>query len=285
MRTPPAERTSPRFGLLAVLVLVGLALTTLWFRESATGPLHRVQIAAHAATAPIGSAGEWATTPVRSAGRWTSNFIASRSEMATLRLQNATLRARVAELEEARLENARLRALIAMTQRGKIKALGAGVIGRPSGTWEGFITIDKGKADGVESGMAVTGASGLLGRTTDVTEHSSRVQLITDQRSGVAAMIQSSRAAGILNGSVEGDLRLNYVSRETTVRPGDVVVTSGMGGVYPKGLLIGDVIKARKDPGELYQRIEVRPTAQISGIEEVLVLLSKPPAPEFGAGE
>jgi rod shape-determining protein MreC len=285
MRTPPAERNSPRFGVLAVLVLVGLALTTLWFREGPTGPVHRVQIAMHAATSPIGRVGEFVTTPVRGATNWTSNFIASRSEIATLRQQNATLRARVAELEEARLENVRLRGLIAMTQRGKLKALGANVIGRPTGTWEGFITIDKGKADGVESGMAVTGVSGLLGRTTDVTAHTSRVQLITDQRSGVAAMIQSTRAAGIVNGSIEGDLSLNYVSKETTVRPGDVVVTSGIGGVYPKGLLIGDVLEARKDPGELYQRIEVRPTAQIAGIEEVLVLLSKPPAPELGVGE
>jgi rod shape-determining protein MreC len=285
MRTPPAERSTPRIGLLVVLVLVGLALTTLWFREGAGGPLHRIQVAMQGVTAPIGRVGELATTPVRSAGRWTSNFIASRSEIATLRQQNATLRARVAELEEARIENARLRGLIAMTQRGKIKALGAGVIGRPTGTWEGFITIDKGKADGVESGMAVTGVSGLLGRTTDVTSHTSRVQLITDQRSGVAAIVQSTRAGGIVKGSIEGDLSLNYVSRETTVRPGDVVVTSGIGGVYPKGLLIGDVTKARKDPGELYQRIEVRPTAQIAGIEEVLVLLSKPPAPELGVGE
>jgi rod shape-determining protein MreC len=229
--------------------------------------------------------GEFATSPIRSASRWTSNFIASRSEIATLRQQNATLRARVAELEEARIENARLRGLIAMTQRGKIKALGAGVIGRPTGTWEGFITIDKGKADGVESGMAVTGVSGLLGRTTEVTARTSRVQLITDQGSGVAAMIQATRAGGILKGSIEGDLSLDYVSRETTVRPGDVVVTSGIGGVYPKGLLIGDVTKVQKDPSDLYLRIAVRPTAQISGIEEVLVLLSKPPTPELGAGE
>lgn len=268
-----------------MLVLVGLALTTIWFREGDTGPVHRVQTAAHAVTAPVGAVGEFVTTPVRSASRWTSNFIASRSEIATLRTQNAALRARVAELEEARLENARLRGLIAMTQRGKIKALGAGVIGRPTATWEGFITIDKGSADGVESGMAVTGVSGLLGRTTDVTAHTARVQLITDQRSGVAAMIQSNRAPGILRGSLEGDLTLDYVSRETTVRPGDVVVTSGIGGVYPKGLLIGDVTKARRDASELYQRIDVRPTAQISGIEEVLVLLTRPPAPELGVGE
>lgn len=268
-----------------MLVLVGLALTTLWFRESPTGPVHRVQTALHAVTAPVGAAGEFVTTPLRSVGRWSSNLIVSRSEAATLRKQNAELRARVAELEEARLENARLRALIGMTQRGKLKALGAGVIGRPTGTWEGFITIDRGKADGVEPGMAVTGASGLLGRTTDVTAHTARVQLITDQRSGVAAMVQSSRAPGIVSGSLEGNLRMNYVSRETTVRPGDVVVTSGLGGVYPKGLLIGDVVKVHKDPGELYQAIDIRPTAHISGIEEVLVLLTKPPAPELGSGE
>jgi rod shape-determining protein MreC len=266
MRTPPVERSKPRFGLLVALILIGLALTTVWFREGDAGPIHRVQSAFHAVTAPVGAVGEFVTTPVRSVRRWASSFIASRSEIATLRTQNATLRARVAELDEARLENARLRALIGMTQRGKFKALGAGVIGRPTGTWEGFITIDKGTADGVESGMAVTGVSGLLGRTTDVTPHTARVQLITDQRSGVAAMVQSTRASGILKGSL-------------------VVVTSGLGGVYPKGLLIGDVTKVKKSPSDLYQSIDVRPTAKIAGIEEVLVLLERPPAPELGVGE
>lgn len=285
MRTPQAERSAPRFGLLAVLVLVALVLTTVWFREGSSGPVHRVQAAVHAATAPVGAIGEFVTIPLRRVGGWTGSLIASRSEVATLRAQNATLRARVAELEEARLENARLRALVSMAQRGRAKTMVAGVIGRPASTWEGFIAIDKGTADGVTAGMAVMAQSGLLGRTTEVTQHTARVQLITDQASGVAAMIQSTRASGILRGSIEGALTLDFVSRDTTVSAGDVVITSGLGGVYPKGLLVGDVTKVAKPQGELYQQIDVKPTARIAGIEEVLVLMQKPPATELGAGE
>ena len=133
--------------------------------------------------------------------------------------------------------------------------------------------------------MPVLAPQGLLGQTVDVTEHSARVRLITDQRSGVSAIIQATRAEGIVNGSIEGDLSMDFVSRETTVNVGDIVLTSGMGGVYPKGLLVGDVQDVEVNENDLYQRISVRPAASITGIEEVIVLLGTPPPADTEGGE
>ncbi len=159
------------------------------------------------------------------------------------------------------------------------------MIGRPTNSWERVITIDRGSADGVKVEMPVLAAKGLLGQTISVTKHSARVRLITDARSGVAGMVQANRAEGLVKGSIEGDVSLEFVSKETTVKPGDVVVTSGLGGVYPKGLLVGEVISAAKTPSSLYQDIRVEPIANLAGLEEVVVLTGAAPATQIGGGE
>jgi rod shape-determining protein MreC len=89
----------------------------------------------------------------------------------------------------------------------------------------------------------------------------------------------------VVNGSIEGELSLDYVSQEATVAVGDIVLTSGMGGVYPKGLLVGDVLDVQVNENDLYQHIAVRPTGQVEGIEEVIVLVGSTPAPDTGEGE
>jgi rod shape-determining protein MreC len=118
-----------------------------------------------------------------------------------------------------------------------------------------------------------SGTAGLLGQTTDVTAHSAEVRLISDQGSGVAGLVQANRAEGIVHGSIDGAITLDFVSHESTVRAGDVVVTSGMGGAFPKGLLIGEVTKINNQPSSLYQDITLAPAADLNGLEEVIVLV------------
>jgi rod shape-determining protein MreC len=285
MRLPHPEKSSAQPGLLILFVVLAIVLMTVWFREGATGPVHRVRTATHAVVAPVGATGEWVTRPVRGLIAWASDLGVSRSQLETLRSQNDELRKRVSDLEEARLENLRLKGLVSFVQATKSSALGARVIGRPTNSWEGVITIDRGSSDQVESGMPVVGPAGLLGQTVDVTPHSSRVRLITDPNSGVAAMLQNSRAEGIVRGSIEGKLTLDFVSVDTTVRAGDVVITSGIGGVYPKGLIVGEVTKVEKSPADLYQNIELSPSGRLAGLEEVLVLVGAAPASTIGGGE
>lgn len=285
MRAAQTEKSSARPGLLAALIVVSLVLTTVWYREGASGPLHRVRLGVHAAVVPFETAGEFVTRPLRDFVSWASDLGVSRSQLEQLRAQNTELRTRVADLEEARLENERLKALVNFVAANKLQSLGARVIGRPTNSWEGVITIDRGSSDGVKAGMPVVGPRGLLGQTVDVTAHSAKVQLITDQRSGVAAMIQSSRAEGIVRGSIEGRLSLEFVSRDTTVTVGDVVLTSGMGGVYPKGIIVGEVTSVSSQPSDLYQHIGVEPAGSLSGIEEVVVLVGAAPSATTGSGE
>lgn len=286
MATPGyGEPSGGRSGLLVGLLAASLILTTIYFREGERGPLRMARNAVHAVASPFIAAGGVVTRPFRSVARATSGFGASATEVAQLRSQNAELRRRVAELEEARLENARLRSLVSFVKATNMKSLGAHVIGRPSSAWEGVITVDRGTSDGIKVGQPVIGAGGLLGQTIGVTARSATVRLITDQRSGVAAIVQATRAPGVVRGSIDGAITLDFVSRETTVKPGDIVVTSGIGGVYPKGLLVAEVVSSEGEANGLYADIRLRPAASFEGIEEVLILTGAPPALEGGSGE
>jgi len=285
MKLPQPEKSSARPGLLVVFVVLSIVLTTLWFREGPAGPVHRLRNGVQSVAAPVETAGEFVTRPVRSFLGWASDLGVSRSQLETLRTQNNELRRRVSDLEEARLENVRLRKLVAFVGANKGRSLGARVIGRPTNSWEGVITIDRGTADGVKQGMPVVGPQGLLGQTINVTNRSAKVRLITDPRSGVAAMVQSTRAEGVVRGSIEGNLSLDFVSRETTVRAGDVVLSSGMGGVYPKGLIIGEITTVKSSPSGLYQDIVLAPAGSLSGLEEVVVLIGVTTPTSQGGGE
>lgn len=286
MRLPEPDKSGPRPAILVLFVVLSIVIVTLWFREGELGPLHRARLGVQTIAAPVSTAGEVVTRPMRGLLAWAGDLGVSRSQLEQLRTQNETLRARVAELEEARLENERLRELLKIPQAGDLEVVGAHVIGRPTNSWEGVITIDRGSRDGITAGMPVMGAQGLLGQTVDVGPVSAKVRLISDQRSGVAAFVQRSRAEGIVRGSIEGGVTLDFVSTETTVRAGDVVITSGMGGVFPKGLVIGEVTAVDRERNRLYQEIAVRPAAELTGIEEVVVLVGAPSTttPE-GGGE
>lgn len=285
MNLPDSERRSSGVVVLAALVIAALVITTVYFREGDAGPIHSLRRGTQAAVAPVSAAGDWLFTPVFAVQNYFGGLGVSREEIDALRQQNTELRASVAELEEARLENERLQKIVGFIEASKLDALGARVIGRPPSAWEGSLLIDRGSADGVKTGMPVLAPEGLLGQTVEVTEHSAKVRLITDQRSGVAALIQATRAEGVVRGSIEGLLSMEYVSRTSTVTVGDVVITSGMGGVYPKGLMIGEVETMELDDNDLYPSIVVRPTAQFEGIEEVVVLIGATPQPELGGTE
>ncbi len=281
-----------------VLIVLSLVLTTLWYREGDHGPVHRLRDGVQAVAAPVGMVGEFVTRPVRGVFSWVADLGVSRSQFVALQQQNEKLRNTVAALEEARLENARLQSLVNFAQAAKLKALGAHVIGRPT-QYDRVITVDRGTADGVHEGMPVVGAlgpipqrateasasGGLIGQTIDVTAHSAKVRLISDQGSGVASMIQSNRGYGIVHGAIDGSLSMDFVSHETTVKAGDVVITSGMGGVYPKGLLVGEVTHVTNLPSSLYQDIVLTPSANLSGSEEVLILVGASSSTETGNGE
>jgi len=283
MRIGQSEPKQSRPTLLIILVVLSLVMLTVYFREGDDGVLHGARRVTLEVTAPLARAGTAITSPVRSISSFFAGIGASRERVQALEQQNEELRARLAELEEARQENERLRALVDFAEERKFAKLGAEVIRRPVSIWEGVIVIDRGSNDGVEPGMPVIAAQGLVGQIADVSAHSSSVRLVTDQLSGVAAIVQSSRTPGVVRGSIGGALSLDFIDRTYLPVEGDVVITSGIGGVYPGGIVIGDVIAVDDRHGELYPRIRVASRVPIGSIEEVFVLVGS--VVETDAGE
>ncbi len=207
--------------------------------------------------------------------------------------ENTELHERLAYLEgeNARLaevsgELERLRSLLSAAPDYAGRKLAASVIGWDPSNWVKAATIDKGATDGVEPGMAVVQEKGVVGQVAGVSLHTARVLLITDHSSGVDAIVQGSRFRGVVQGDGEG-CSLEYLPSDEAaqVHVGDRVVTSGMDGVYAKGLVIGVVLSApaTKQGGGLFQTLKVQPTVDFRRLENVLVLRGELPSPSVPA--
>lgn len=179
------------------------------------------------------------------------------------------------QLLEFRSENDRLRSLLGFQQGFQKPLLPAEIIAKDLSGWFQTAVIDRGTRDGIEEGMAVLSVQGIVGQVMESSKSFSRVLLITDPNSSVAALMQRSRARGIVAGNGHQLCRLKYLHRSEDVKPGDLVLASGLDGVYPKGVLIGTVLEAETTEPDLFQRVVVQPSADFRRLEEVVVLCEK----------
>ena len=150
------------------------------------------------------------------------------------------------------------------------------MISRDPSAWYKTVILDKGKDDGVQKGFAVVIPEGVVGQVMEVSAHYSKVLLIIDPNSAVDTLVQRTRARGVIKGESSGRCVFKYVLRKYDIKVGDRVVSSGLDGVFPKGLPIGTVQRIESQPGDLfYKRIEVQPTVDIHKIEEVLIVVNQ----------
>jgi rod shape-determining protein MreC len=212
------------------------------------------------------------------AGIWNDyvDLVGVRKENKKLREGIKILNSRLIESHEDVLANERLKSLLDLKNSMQVHSLAASVIGEDASPWFKTIMIDRGEADGLREGMPVIAADGVIGQLIKVVAKSSRVLLITDHASGVASIIQRSRARGVLKGKGGGSCSLEFTLAEEDVKVGDSVITSGIGGVFPKGLNIGEVTMVKKGEYGIFQTVEVRPAVDLARLEEVLVLLQEP---------
>jgi rod shape-determining protein MreC len=192
------------------------------------------------------------------------------------RLQNTLqqLSVQANRLEEIRQENIRLRRLVTLNESIPFEAIGARVVGRTPNYMSNVVYIDRGGTDGITVDAPVLSGSGIIGRTVLVTGHTAQVQLITNADASVGAMVDRTRSPGVLRGSGDPLLDMNYISNTEQINVGDLVVTSGLDGIFPKGLPIGKVVDSRKS-NSVFRAIKVEPSADLVHIEEVSVIIGK----------
>ncbi len=150
----------------------------------------------------------------------------------------------------------------------------ASVIGHDSTNFFRTILLNKGDLDGLENNMAVVTPEGVVGRVIDVFPRSARVLLLTDRSSGIDALVQRTRDQGVAQGLGARRCEVKYLSRQAAVTVGDIIVTSGMAGIFPKGMRVGEVTDVKRG-GHLLQKVEVTPVVSLDRLEEVIVLVGR----------
>lgn len=274
-QAPGAKREpSSPVRLVAALLGISLVLFTLSVREGGTGPISTFEGAVQVVCTPLRYVGAVICSPFTGLSNLGANLTADSETLSELKAQNEKLLAENAQLKESAQAASRLEDLLELQDNYNLKSTGARVISGSVDSLSSTITIDKGSLQGIAVGMPVTDSMGVIGQVSAVGPTSSQVRLITDDRSSVSAMVQQSRAQGQAQGQGTDMLQLNLVRADQSVSVGDLVVTSGLDGVFPKGLLIGTVTSADKPSGALYYSILVKPAASVSNLEEVLVITS-----------
>ena len=188
-----------------------------------------------------------------------------RRDLGLLQKQNADLR-------ESAIAAQRLAGLMEFKEQFVPHTIAARVIGRDSTNWYGGVILNKGDRDGIRPEMGVMTPAGVVGRVVKTGPFSSMVLLVTDPHNAITGIIQRSRDEGIVEGTSQGRARIKYLPLLASVRVGDTVVTSGLTGGFPRGIVIGAVLSIQKEEGELFQSAEITPEADLSKLEEVLVI-------------
>lgn len=259
-----------RYGILLAVLLVSLLLLTVQTRGGGTG-----------------RAGELVTiavTPVqgllvrihRGALNLWANYVdwkSVRRDNATLREDNEHLRVQALQAGETREENARLRRLLVLKDRLPLATLAGEVIGREAGGWVRSLTVNRGRGDGISQQTPVIVPDGLVGRVVQVHRAAAVIQLLNDPASTVGAVVQRTRTAGLVEGDAGGTVRFKFMARDgASVAPGDLVVTSGLGTLFPKGLPVGRVVKIEDKGSALFHFAVLAPAVDFSRVEEVLLV-------------
>lgn len=187
--------------------------------------------------------------------------------------ESLLLRRKLVDAEDGLRENARLKALLNLKKDLPYKVISSAVIGRSPSSWASSLIIDKGRLQGIRKGYVCVGFLGLIGRVVEVSEYTSKVMLINDPNLCVSAMLQRSRQEGLICGSLSGVLLMKYLTKDSDIQAGDIILTSGLTDVFPKGVVIGAVAEIRDEFSGLNRYAVVRPAVNLAAVEELLVII------------
>jgi len=272
-----------RRAALAVFVVLSIAILTAYFGESSGGFFHTLQRGAQEAVAPVETGASRALKPVRDLFGWVGDTIDAKDQNADLKKEVQRLRGDLAQAETALRDADQLKGLASLREENyfpqSTAPVTARVIARSSTVWYSNVKIDKGSDDGLRENQPVIAAGGLIGKLTSVTGGTSEVRLITDGQSGVSAQVFPAGVTGVVRPEVGNpdDLLLEHVESGRRVTENTLVVTSGFTSsktesLFPRGIPIGRVTKVDLDELETYQRVHVKPFADLRRIDVVQVL-------------
>jgi rod shape-determining protein MreC len=268
-----------RTGVIFVVVLLAQVLLVSAQVQTRSG-VRVIEAVSFGAFARVQGVTSSAVSGVRDVWSNYAELRGARDENQALKQQLADLEMRLQEQRALAARTAKLQELLNLQQASTLPTVAAEVIGGNPNPMPGIreITIGRGRADGVQTGMAVMAPRGIVGRVIgQPAARAARVQLLIDRYAAAGALTERTRAGGMVVGREQDPpMAMELVSNLLDVKPGDLVVTSGIEGIYPKGYAIGWVESAERISNSLYQTITVRPAVDFSSLEEVLVVLVPP---------
>lgn len=269
--------TSPKryYTVIVVLVLVIVSLTIFSLNFKLPGKTGFFKKIVLEMTVPLNHAVNSAFSSIGGAWERYVMLVGLEKENRELNARIASLTRDVSDYREMSLECARLRKLMNIEGVSGLPTVAARVVGRNRLSVFRTVLIDKGSADGIGPGFPVITAEGVAGRIMEVSWNASKVLLLVDYNSNIDALVQRNRCQGVLRGRGGSGCELKYVQRSEDVKEGDVVISSGLAGVFPKGLVLGRVAAVDKKDAGLFQGVGVNPAVDVTRLEEVLVVLKR----------
>jgi rod shape-determining protein MreC len=278
-----------RRAIMVLLIVAALVLLSTRFSESDGGPLHSMQRAVASVFGPLEEGATRVLKPARDLINWFDETFQARGQNGDLEAQVRQLRNQLARAQGAEGENRQLRGLLSLDRRGTLAGytpVTARVIGRSPTVWYSTVTIDKGSSADLKINDPVVDGDGLVGRITDVTRGTAEVSLITDNRSAVSARVLPNGPEGVAEPEVgnTSNLLLDFIDRNQAIHEGQIAVTAGwsngaISSAYPPGVPIGEVSDATIGEQQTYQRVHLRPFADLRDLEFVQVATNGPKRP------
>lgn len=273
-----------RRAALVALVIVSLILLSLSFSEAESGPIHSIQRGVASVFAPIQEGAGRVFKPVRDAINWFDETFDARGENDDLKAEVSELREQATAAEAAIGENEELKKLLEFDRDAGIQGVEpvtARVIGRSPTVWYSQVTLDHGSSSEIRVDDPVVTGDGLVGRVSDTTAGTAQITMITDHRSAVSARVLPRGPLGVIKPEVgdPDDLLLDFIQEDQDVSKGQRLVTAGstateLESLFPYGIPIGEVTEAELDAQETYQRVHVKPYADLRDFEFAQVLTS-----------
>jgi rod shape-determining protein MreC len=271
-RKSSRRSAAPWSGIACFVILAVVCLTLLTWKVKNRVPVAVFENTVLSMTRPFQQAATWTTRSL--IGLWDNyvNLVHAQQENQRLREEIRWLRQENHRYLEVYLQYERLQRLLNFREQTPLDAVAAEVVGRNANSWTEIIYINRGSRDKVAKGLPVITHEGLVGQIIHAAPTLSQVMLLTDFRSGVDALVQRTRASGIVTGRGRNVAELKFLPVGADLQPGDRLISSGMGGVFPKGLIIG-AVKDIQQNGRPTQHVEIQPSVDFSHLEEVLVLV------------
>jgi len=263
---------APWSGVACFILLAVVSLTLLTWKVKNRVPVAFYENTVLSITRPLQQVATWTTRSLREVWGNYVYLVGVQRDNQRLREELKWLRQENHRYLEAYLQYQRLQRLLNFREQTPLDVVAAEVVGRDSNSWTEIIHINRGTRDKVAKGYPVVTHDGLVGQVIHAAPALSQVMLLTDFRSGVDALVQRTRASGVVTGRGRDLAALKFLPVGADIQPGDRLISSGMGGVFPKGLIIG-AVKDLSRNGRQGHQVEIQPNVDFSHLEEVLVLV------------